>query len=321
MPHPSRPKNLLALCVGLAALAAHAPAQAPADAPARTLFVTVTDKQGNFVKGLRKDRFVVLDGKRAHEPAALREADEPATVGILVDISGSMSGKKVVLIRDALSGFLAGSHPANEYFVVAFNQRPQLLAEAATGREAVLSALDRVAAAEARGQTALYDALYLALERGTRGRHPKRVILVVTDGQDTASRYNFNELRRALAEGDTIVHALGVGGVGGVGDPALSFDGRVVLAELAELTGGRALFPQDGRSLKMAAEYLAMELRNQYVLSFAAAPSEKRGGWRELKVKLNDLRDEKGQPFKFYVHTRRGFYDETARRAGAAARP
>lgn len=315
MPHPPRFKATLALCLALAALAAHAPAQAPA--PARTIFVTVTDRQGNFVKGLRKERFLLLDGKRAHEPASLREADEPATVAILVDISGSMSGNKVRAARDALADFLAGSHPANEYFVVAFNRRPQLLAEAVTGREAVLSALDRVTAAEVRGQTALYDALYLALERCTRGRHPKHVILAVTDGQDNLSDYTFNELRRAVAESDAIIYALGVGQDA---DPVLDVGGRAVMAELAELSGGRALFPEDVRSLKMAAGYLALELRNQYVLGFATPPSEKRSGWHDLKLKLNGLLDEKGRPLKFFIRTRRGFYDEPARGGGPPPR-
>lgn len=306
MPHSPCFALAALLCAALAALPPAAAAQEPA--PRRTLFVTVTDKQGNFVKGLRKDRFVIHDGKRAQEPESLAERDEPATVGILVDVSGSMPSRLTEALREALSDFLAAAHPENEYFVVAFNQRPQLLAEGVTGREAVLSAVGRLASAERKGYTALFDALYLAAQRCTRGRHPKRVILVITDGQDNFSDFTFKELKRALAEGDAIVYALGLG----AGYGSQDFAGRAILEELTGLTGGRAIFLDDQRALKLAAEYVAAELRNQYVLGFAAAPPEKGAGWRELKVRLNEVRDERGRLIKFYVRTRRGFYDEAA---------
>nr|MDQ3805684.1 VWA domain-containing protein [Acidobacteriota bacterium] len=292
-------------------------AQAPDAAPARTIIVTVTNAKGNFIKGLRKENFVVLDGKRPLEPVSLSE-DGPATVGILMDASGSVHGPWRAgggkagggVMREALSVFLAGSHPENEYFVIAFNDRPQLLVEGTSDPRDVLAAVERLRAAGAKGQTALYDALYLALDRSARGRHRKRVVVMLTDGQDNMSRYSFPEVRRAVAEGDALVYALGLTDDR---EGEINFVGRASLEELTAQTGGGVSFPSTGRELVAAAAYIAAELRNQYTLSFAAAPAEKGDGWHELKVKLNELRDEKGKKVRFVVRTRRGFYDAARR--------
>lgn len=318
MPAPPRPILFLLCC--LAAAAPGPRAQTPADAaPARTITVTVTDPKGNFIRGLRKQDFVVLDGKRPQELVSLSEGDGPATVGILLDASGSLhrlwkaEGGKAGggAVREALSHFLAGSHPESEYFVIAFNQRPQLLVEGTGDPRAVVAAVERLGEAGPKGQTALYDALYLALDRSARGRHRKRALVMLTDGQDNMSRYSFPEVRRAVAESDTLVYAFGLTDER---EPTLGYAGRAILWELAAQSGGGASFPDSGRELVRAAAYLAAELRNQYTLGFAPAPPEKDDGWHELKVKLNELRDEKGKKVKLVLRTRRGFYDATARR-------
>jgi Ca-activated chloride channel family protein len=313
----------LALCVALTALLSHAPAQSPA--PARTLFVTVTDKQGNFVKGLKREDFAVLEGKRRHEPSSLAETDAPATVVILLDASGSTAelwekvGKgKGGNLREALARFLEASHPQNEYFVVAFGPQQRLLVEGASEARDVLSALELLGAARPKGPTAFYDALHFALAQCARGRHAKRVILALTDGQDNASKRDFRETRRAIAESDALVY--GIGMLSAYDDSSLGAAGRSILKELTETSGGAPFFPLDGRELMKAADRLALELRSQYALGFAVGPSEKRDGWHELKVTVSERLDEKGKRIKFEVRARRGFYDEGARRAGAATR-
>ena len=318
MAAPRRLHATPALCLALIALLSHAPAQEPT--PTRTLFVTVTDKQGSFVRGLGPGDFVVRDGKRRYAPAAASQPDAPATVGILLDTSGSMYNNRtwkrreegLALVRDALSAFLDASHPDNEYFVVAFSRRPELLVDATTEREAVLAAVGHLAGERPRGATALYDALYFALARADLGRRQRRVILLITDGQDNLSSYSFGELRRAMAESDAAVYALGLVPLGDAFTPQLVTN----LERLTEPTGGRALFP-DRRTLRPTAEYLAAELRNQYALAVAPAPSEKGAGWHDLKVTVKERRDGSGRKVKFEARVRRGFYDEGARRAGA----
>ena len=307
----------LAAALALAAVLSHA--QTP-PAPDRTLYVTVTNQQGGYIKGLRREDFVVHDGKRRHEPAALAQADAPASVVLLLDFSGSARdsyAKKLgrtkgsAVLRTALAHFIARSHPENEYAVVAFAREPQLLVEGASGAPEVLAALERVSVPHEKAQTAFYDALHLALERSARGRHAKRVVVAFTDGQDNSSKRSFNQTRRAARESDVLLYAVSLPS----GDERLvNYTGQSILSELSVTSGGMVLFPEDGRELLAAADLLAVELRSQYALSFAAAPSERRDGWHELKVKLNDVRDEKGRPAKFGVRARQGFYDEAARR-------
>lgn len=318
MAGPRRLSTALALCLAVGAL----PTRHAAQAPTRTLFVTVTDNKGNFVRGLKPEEFAVTEGKRRHEPASFREADEPVTVGLVLDASGSTSDewKRVARgkggnLREMLARFFAGSHPDNEYFVVAFNHQPHLVVEETAAGHDVLAGLERFAAAgRPTGQTAFYDALNFALERAARGRHAKRVLIALTDGQDNASKRTFRQTLRALSESDVLVYS--ITRAGPVDDSALGYSGRNILSELSEPTGGASFFPLDGREMAEAADRLAAELRSQYALAVAAGPSEKRDGWHGLKVAVSGPRDEKGKPVKLKVRARRGFYDEGAGRAG-----
>jgi Ca-activated chloride channel family protein len=310
-------KLSLAAALALAAVPSRAQTNTP-PAPARTLHVTVTDKQGKYIKGLTKEDFVVHDGKRRHAPASLAQADEPATVVLLLDFSGSARDsfakklgrtKAVAALRPALAHFIARSHPENQYAVVAFAREPRLIVEGASGAQEVLAALERFSVPEGEAQTAFYDALHLALERSARGRHAKRVVVAFTDGQDNSSKRSFAKVRRAARESDVLFYAVSLPS----GDEgAANYVGQSILSELSVSSGGMALFPEAGHELLASADLLAVELRSQYALSFAAAPSEKRDGWHELKVRLNEVRDEKGKPVKLNVRAREGFYDAPA---------
>jgi Ca-activated chloride channel family protein len=283
----------------------------------RTLSVAVTDEKGNLVEGLRRDDFAVFDGKRRQELVSFGDANEPHTVGILLDASGSLFAPesaplrerarvkyaRLAAVKEAVSYFLANSHPSNEYFLVAFNESPQVLVESTTRVEDILSAMDRLAQAELKGLTALYDALYLALDKSARGRHAGRALLLVTDGDDTASKYRFTEVRRALRESDVTLYAVGLVDEF-YGEPG----GKDILEALAEISGGLALFPRRQGELSSSMAYVALEMRSRYTLGLVPGPSERKDGWHEIKIKLAEQLDPKGKKAKLRLRAREGFY-------------
>src|SRR6185369_1944962 len=167
-----------------------------------TLTVTVTDTYGRYVSGLSKGAFAVFDNKLPQEITHFSDDDSPVSVGVIFDVSGSMSGDKIKRAREALSKFVQTSHDSDEYFLIGFNNRAQLLLDKTRDGNAVLAKLTFV---ETKGQTALYDAVYLGVEKVQRGAHRKRALLVISDGQDNNSRYTFDNLRRLLKESDVTV--------------------------------------------------------------------------------------------------------------------
>jgi Ca-activated chloride channel family protein len=299
----------ICLVVSVAALSVLLlPARAFAQAaPPRALTVTVTDKKGGLVTGLGREAFTVLDGGRPSEIVSFAAGDMPATIGVVLDASASMdTAAGLGFVKTALQGFLKGCHPSDEFFLIAFNHQPQLIQGMTDDPAVVLGALDRYAGTLPKGGTALYDALYLALNQAARGRHSKHVVLLITDGQDTRSLYKFEELKRQLKESDVTVYAVGL--VYPNSDAALGYGGRAVLEELASTSGGRVFFPSTERELNASLVYLAEELRNQYLISIAPAAEAKPDGWHEVRVKLGEVHAA-GKKVKTVPRVRAGFYD------------
>jgi Ca-activated chloride channel family protein len=293
--------------------AAHDARAASAEPTTKTITVTVSEEAGRFITGLKAGNFTVFDGDQQREITAFGEGDVPSTIGILVDASGSMFSKSyAATIRDALLVFLRKCNASDEYFLMAFNQSPQLLLERSSDPMAVMSAMDKfAAAARMKGQTALYDALYLAVSHAGRGKHRKRAILLITDGQDNVSHYNFSELRRQVKESDVIIYTVSLAGAND--NSELGYGGRAILEELAGVSGGKSYFPTRGQSGELydSMERIAIELRAQYMIGFTPAPATRKDGWHEVRVKLTELHDERGKKLKVYLRGRPGFYDST----------
>ena len=304
---PCRVKVRVVACVAAAVLSLLVPVRGLAQsATTRALTVTVTDKEGGLVTGLRRESFTVLDGGRPSEIVSFTSGDMPATVGVLLDASASMGSARREFVREAVARFLKGSHPSAEFFLIAFNQRPQLIQGMTDDPSSVLAALGRYEAVEPKGFTGVYDAVYLGLNQAARGRHQKRALVLVTDGQDNASVYKFQELKRQLRESDVTVYAVGI--VSPSAEYSLGYGGRAILEELAEMSGGRVFFPSTERDLNAAFEDLARELRNQYVIGFAPAAEAKKDGWHEVRVRLGEVRTG-GKKVKAVARARAGFYD------------
>ena len=279
----------------------------------RTLTVTVTDEKGRPVEGLGREMFKVLDGGREAEIVSFSRDDAPATVVVLLDLSGSMgpsqdaSKSGPVAVRNALLRFFHNCNAADEFSLIAFNVSPQVLLDSSNDPAAVIAALDRYAAAKAQRYTALYDALYLAVARAERGRHAKRVVLLVSDGQDNSSRYTRDELKRRLKESDVVLYA--VAPVPDGDDSVLGYGGRDTLQELTSISGGKVLFALSVDGLHAAMQAAAQILRRQYTVGFVPAPTARRDGWHSLSVRVGEGRDARGKKVKTYVSARAGFYD------------
>ena len=265
-----------------------------------TLTLTVTDLYGRYVSGLNKNAFTITDNSQDQEIQFFSDSDAPVSVGIIFDLSGSMSGEKILKAQKALSRFIATSHPSDEYFLIGFNSRAQLLLDRTRDGDAVLRKLTMV---QPNKNTALYDAVYLGVERVARGSHQKRALLIISDGQDNNSRYNFGELRRLLKESDVVAYSVGIVDRADSGN-ALGMQGEAWLEEISSVTGGKAFFPQTDVEMDEIFERIALELRHQYSIGYTPKDFQPDGKWRKVKVKVKPPR---GLP-RLTVRGRDGYY-------------
>ncbi|HZE70998.1 MAG TPA: VWA domain-containing protein [Pyrinomonadaceae bacterium] len=211
-----------------------------------------------------------------------------------------MSGDKIKRAREALSKFIQTSHNSDEYFLIGFNSRAQLLLDMTRDGDAVL---DKLTFVQTRGQTALYDAVYLGVEKVQRGTHPKKALLVISDGQDNNSRYTFDNVRRLLKESDVTLYGVGILSGMDTGS-ALGMEGQGVLDELSGVSGGKAFFPRSGPEMDDIFEQIALELRHQYSIGYRPRNFTGDGKWRKIKVKLTPPR---GLP-RLFVRSKEGYY-------------
>jgi Ca-activated chloride channel homolog len=265
-----------------------------------TLTVTVTDSYGRYVSGLDQSAFTVLDDKIPQNIAFFSDEDAPVSVGIIFDVSGSMGGDKIKHAREALSHFIETSHDMDEYFLIGFNTRAQLLLDRTRNGNAII---DKLTFVQPKHNTALYDACYLGVEKITRGTHPKRALLLISDGQDNESRYTFSDLRRVLKETDVVLYSIGIVGVND-GNSPLSMQGQSALDELSAVSGGKAFFPSTDAEMNEIFERIALELRHQYSIGYKPANFVNDGRWHKIKVKVQPPR---GLP-RLFVRAKEGYF-------------
>ena len=261
-----------------------------------TLTVSVSDAKGQYVAGLDKSAFAVFDDQAPQEISFFSDEDVPVSVGVVFDVSGSMRGAKLLQAREALSRFIHTSHERDEYFLLSFDSHVYDLLDKTRDADAVLAKFTYV---QPHGNTALYDAVYLGIDKLARGVYPKRVILLISDGEDNDSRYTFSELRRGLQESGVVVYAVGIG---------MNYlphaTGEATLRKLASASGGRAFFPGSASEMDEAFERIALELRHQYSIGYKPMNFVPDGKRHRLKVKVKPPR---GLP-RLVVRSREGYY-------------
>jgi Ca-activated chloride channel homolog len=261
--------------------------------------VTVTDIYGRFVSGLKKDAFSVFEENQKQQISFFSDDDAPLSIGIVFDLTGSMSGDKVKRAKDALSHFFETSLDKDEYFLITLqNGRAFLTLDRTRDSKAVL---DKLTFVQTRGNTAFYDAVYLAAERVQRGAYPKRAVLVISDGQDNNSRYTFNDLRKMLKESDVAIYSVGIEESG---NGSLAMEGSGILDEISGVSGGKAFFPRSNAEMDDIFEQIALELRHQYSIGYRPPNFVNNGKWRRIKVKVLPPR---GLP-RLFVRSKEGYF-------------
>ena len=266
--------------------------------------VTVTDPLNRLVTGLEKEHFRIYEDGVEQEVLTLSSEDVPISIGLIFDMSGSMSNK-VDKARQAAVQFMRTANPLDQFFLVSFNERAELTSAFTSNVEELQS---RMMFTASRGRTALLDAVYLGLSQMRGAHNAKRALLIISDGGDNHSRYSENDVRNFLKEADCQLYALGIYDPIGIrSQTSEELNGPSLLSEMTEMTGGR-VFPVDNLGeLPDIAAKIGMELRNQYVLGYKPSNAQHNGTWRKIKVKL---RPPKGLP-PLNVYAKTGYYAPT----------
>lgn len=285
------------------------------------LHATVVDAKGRMVNGLRKENFALFEDNVAQKLSVFSQADIPVTAGIVIDDSGSMRDKRAAVNAAALT-FVKTSNPHDQTFVVNFNDNYYLdtPGEFASNIEELKSALDKI---DSRGGTAMRDAVYASLDHMKLARRDKKVILLITDGEDNGSRYTMEELIGYLQKGNTLVYAIGILGetepdglfkVKGGG----ARRARKVLEQLAEVSGGEAYFPKSLDEVESVCVQIARDIRNQYTLAYYPTNAKKDGTFRSVRISATPLKGGN----RLVVRARPGYYaPKTPQTASVATAP
>jgi Ca-activated chloride channel homolog len=239
-----------------------------------SLTVTVMDPYGRFVTGLTKKNFDVFDDNVKQEIAHFSDEDAPITLGIVYDVSGSMSDLTSRSFQ-ALRRLFETSHQEDEYFIIAFNDRAKLVQDFTTSPSEIMS---RVIFVKAKGSTALYDGVYLGIEKAKQGRHKKKALLIISDGEENNSRYNGRELRVLMQESDVPVYSIGISEL---------YAGMGTLQSLSSWSGGMAFAPDDEPKTRDIYTRIALMLRHQYAIGFYPTDAASQIDWHKVRVAIN----------------------------------
>ncbi len=261
------------------------------------LHMTVRSREGTLVGGLDKDNFQIFENGVLQEVESFIHEDIPVTLGLVVDNSGSMKAKRPEVITAALA-FARASNSQDEMFVVNFNDTVSFgLPQSTPFTDQPAQLEQALSNINASGRTALYDAISYALEHLKAGSHDKKALIVVSDGGDNASKHTLSELVVQAVKSDAIIYTIGLF------DPDDPDRNPHALMELAKATGGEAFMPESTKDVVTICERIALEIRNQYAVSYVSSNRKQDGTYRSIKVKTNALRDG-----RLVVRTRAGYY-------------
>lgn len=271
------------------------------------LYASVRDKAGRRIKELVKENFKVYEDNVEQKTAVFSSSDIPVTLGIVIDDSGSMRDKRPAVAAAALA-FVQTSNPQDQVFVVNFNDVFYLdtPGDFARNIEDLKAALDKI---DSRGGTALYDASRASLDHLKLGSHDKKVLLVISDGEDNASRISYDEFFRIAQESDAVIYTIGLLGVE-EGSNLFKLKGRgnrraaKVLRKISQATGGAAYFPKSLDEVKSICVQVAEDIRNQYTIGYYPANTKKDGSFRQIRVEAR----KEGRGGRLVVRARTGYY-------------
>lgn len=274
-----------------------------------TLHATVVDQKNHVVTDLGQRDFTVYEDGQLQQIKLFKREDVPVSIGILVDNSGSMRTKRNAVTK-AVVNLVQASNPNDEVFIVNFNDEPYLDQDYTNNVASMREALERV---DTRGGTALYDAVYAAADHLAKGaKLEKKVLLVVTDGEDNESRMSLEQAIRAVQndQGPTI-YTIGI-----LGEEGKQRRAKRALESLSTQTGGVAFFPRNLEEVDDISRAVARDIRNQYTIVYKPTNPQINGGYRVVKVVAHSpgYKD-------LEVRTRKGYFaNEQPTRASTASK-
>jgi Ca-activated chloride channel family protein len=253
------------------------------------MYTSVFDKSGHFVAGLKKDNFKLYEDGVQQALTSFSQEDVPISMGILLDLSGSMKPKFEQVNKAALA-FIRASNPRDQIFLIGFNDEVELLQDYTSDIDEIADALENTIAT---GGTALYDAIYLGVQKAHTGSRPKKAIVVITDGEDRDSYYKLDELLAKVQESDVQVFSVGFldeipdKGFFGRWSKTAPEKARDALLKISEETGGKAFFPNKLTDIHTIITEIATDLRSQYSLAYFSSNAARDGSFRRVKIELN----------------------------------
>jgi Ca-activated chloride channel homolog len=263
--------------------------------------VTITDPLNRLVTGLDRDNFNLFEGRDQQEIKTFSSEDAPVSIGVIFDMSNSMTSK-IERAREAVIEFFKTANPQDEFFLIAFNDKPEEISDFTSSVDEIQSKLVYTIP---KGRTALLDAIYLGVSKMRQAKYPKKALLIISDGGDNHSRYTEGEIKSMVKEADILIYAIGIY------DHYFPTEeerlGPALLSDVTELTGGRAFTIDNPNDLADVSTKIGIELRNQYVIGYRPTNAVRDGKWRKIKVKL--IPPKGLPPLKVYAKT--GYYAPT----------
>jgi Ca-activated chloride channel homolog len=266
-----------------------------------TVPVTVTDVHGSPIIDLNKEDFELVENAKEQQIDYFYAEDAPVSVGLVVDLSGSMADG-MDRVREAVDEFFKHADPRDDYFVVTFGSRAKLLADTTQSTATIQAKLGQM---KPQGGTALADAIYLGLDKLKSAAYGRKVLLVISDGGDNMSRHSLRSVKNRAKESDVQIYAIAV-----CDAPAIAFTrkleekfGRQWLTQVTGVTGGRMIAVENAEEIPDAASQISREMRNQYVLGYRPPDLTQDGKWRKIKVRVT----RSPGPLAFQVYHRTGY--------------
>lgn len=245
--------------------------------------VTVTDRNSKAVTDLDKQHFTVFEDGVEQSLLSFSNDDSPCSIGLVLDLSGSMRNK-ISPMRAAIRTFVDSTDIQDEFSLTTFSDHPDLQTEFTSD---VPSIANQLLVARVGGSTALIDAVYVALQRMKFARHPRRALLVISDGQDNYSRYSEKDLLRSIVEADVQIHTLTISDTPQTKQEFFADrNGLALMEKLADASGGLHLVVRNTGQLDEVISKLARTLHSQYILGYQPGRRVADGKWRKIRVRL-----------------------------------
>jgi Ca-activated chloride channel family protein len=264
--------------------------------------VTITDAMNRPVTGLERDNFQLFENKKPQEIKDFSSEDTPVSIGIILDISGSMANK-IERAREAVRAFCDASNPQDEFFMVTFSDDPRITSDFTNRPEDIENALLTV---QPKGRTALLDAIYMAIHKMKGARYARRALLIISDGGDNHSRYSDRDVKNAVKEADVLVYAVGT--YDRYANTQEELLGPELLQNVSDVSGGQAYTLDSVAELPDVTRAIGTRLRHQYMLAYRPQMRSRDGKWRKISVKLR--LPKKWSSF-LRVDARRGYYAQS----------